>query len=275
LGLSEAELKAFTDFEKRGWDRAADPYHRHWGSLSQQSAEAMLDAARVGKGSRVLDVATGAGYVAAAAAARGAHAVGLDFSAAQVDLARATYPGVVFEQGDAEALPLADGSFDAIVVGFGVNHLPHPERAFAEAFRVLDHGGIFAYTVWAAPKPGEGFGIVLRAIENHGDKSVSLPPAPPYFRFADAEEARRVFEATGFVEPRTRIVDQFWWHDGPDQVFDAFHEGAVRATAMLRGQPEAAREKIRTVVRGEVERLRRDGQYVVPVPAALSWGRKP
>jgi hypothetical protein len=58
-------------------------------------------------------------------------------------------------------------------------------------------------------------------------------------------------------------------------VLDAFNEGAVRATAMLRGQPAKARDKIRAAVRAEVERLRQNGKFVVPVPAALSWGRKP
>ena len=275
MALSETELKAFSDFEKAGWERAADAYHRHWGALSEQSAEAMLDAAKADKGSYVLDIATGAGYVAAAAAKRGARAVGLDFSQAQVDLAKAIFPNVEFRQGDAEDLPFEAETFDAVVVGFGVNHLPHPEKAFTQALRVLRSGGVFAFTVWAAPIPGQGFGIVLGAIEKYGDKSVTLPPAPPYFRFADADEARRIFEAAGFVEPGTRIVGQFWRHDTPDQVFDAFHDGAVRATAMLRGQPDAAREKIRAVVRAEVERLRQGGKYVVPVPAALSWGRKP
>jgi SAM-dependent methyltransferase len=56
----------------------------------------MLDAARVKKGSTVLDIATGTGYIAAAAANRGAHAIGLDFSQAQVDLARSLYPHIEF-----------------------------------------------------------------------------------------------------------------------------------------------------------------------------------
>lgn len=275
MTMSETELQAFKDFEKTGWDGAANPYHHHWGSLSRQSAEPMLDAARVTKGSRVLDIATGAGYIAAAAAKRGARAIGLDFSQAQVDLAKATFPEAEFRQGDAEDLPFDANSFDAVVIGFGVNHLPHPERAFSQAFWVLRSGGFFAYTVWAAPKPGEGFGIVLGAIAAHGDPGVKLPPAPPYFRFADAAEARRAFEQTGFVEPGTRLVDQFWRHETPDQVFDAFNEGAVRATAMLRGQPAPARDKIRAVVRSQVELLRRNGKYVVPVPATLSWARKP
>lgn len=127
MTLSELELQVFSSFEKTGWDRAADPYHHHWGDLSRQSAEPMLDAARVTKGSTALDVATGAGYIAAAAANRGAHAIGLDFSQAQVELARSLYPHIEFRQGDAENLPFDERIFDAVVVGFGINHLPHPE----------------------------------------------------------------------------------------------------------------------------------------------------
>ncbi len=63
--------------------------------------------------------------------------------------------------------------------------------------------------------------------------------------------------------------------ESPDELFDAFHEGAVRATAMLRSQPAEARENIRSAVRAEVERLRVDDRFVISVPAALSWARKP
>jgi SAM-dependent methyltransferase len=154
-------------------------------------------------------------------------------------------------------------------------HLPHPEQTFAETYRVLRSGGFFAFTVWATPKPGEAFGIVFGAIQEHGEQGAMLPPAPPYFRFADPEEVRNVFERTGFVEAGTCLVPQCWHHDTPDQVFDAFNEGAVRATAMLRAQPAETREKIRTNVRAQVERLREGDKYVVPVPAALSWARKP
>jgi cyclopropane fatty-acyl-phospholipid synthase-like methyltransferase len=93
MSLPESDLDTFKAFEKAGWERAANPYHQHWGNLSRQSAEATVDAAGVAPGTRVLDVATGAGYVAAEAARRGAHAIGLDFSSAQVELARATFAG--------------------------------------------------------------------------------------------------------------------------------------------------------------------------------------
>jgi SAM-dependent methyltransferase len=275
MPLSEDQLAAFVAFERDGWARAAEPFHRLWGPLTRQSAEPLLDAAGVGPGSRVLDVASGAGYLSAAAAARGAEATGLDFAPEQVALAGRNFPGVRFREGDAEDLPFGAGQFDAVVIGYGVNHLPHPERGIAEAFRVLRRGGRLAFTVWAPPQPGEGFGIVLGAIAEHGDPGVMLPPAPPYFRFADPAEVHPVLLAAGFREPQTRLVPQAWQHDTPDRLFEAFGEGAVRATEMLRSQPEAARERIRTAVRSAVEPLRHGDGYRIPVPAALSSARKP
>jgi SAM-dependent methyltransferase len=275
MPLSESESSAFSAFEKAGWEKAAEPYHHHWGTLSAQSAEPMLDAAGVAAGKDVLDVGTGAGYVAAAATRCGANAVGLDFSAAQVELARKRVPAAIFRQGDAENLPFENASFDAVVSGFTVNHLPHAERTFAEAWRVLRPGGRFAYTVWAQPGARDGFGIVLKAIEAFGSPNASLPPAPPYFRFADEREARAVFASSGFVDVSFALVPQVWRHRSPDDLFDAFDRGAVRATAMLRAQPPEVRERIRGAVRAKVEALQSDGVCIIQVPAALASGRKP
>jgi ubiquinone/menaquinone biosynthesis C-methylase UbiE len=75
-----------------------------------------------GQGTRVVDVTTGAGYAAAAAADRGAEVIGIDFSATQVALARQRYPSLEFREGDAGALPFPDGAFYAVVSNFGMPH---------------------------------------------------------------------------------------------------------------------------------------------------------
>jgi SAM-dependent methyltransferase len=272
--LSESERRAFGEFEKRGWEKAADPYHHHFGVLTRQSSEALLDAACAQAGSKVLDVATGPGYVAATAHQRGADAIGLDFSPTQVELARKNYPGIEFQQGDAENLPFKPGLFDAVVVGLCLLHLPNAERAVAEAFHVLRAGGRFAATVWAKPEHNPAFRIILGAIERHGTK-VDLPPGPSFFRFADAEEAGRVLLAAGFVEPQTQLVPQYWRLASPDDLFAAFSEGSVRAAAMLRAQPEQTYQMIRLAVREEVLAFAQDGVYVIPAPVALSSAKKP
>src|SRR5215207_4822907 len=96
-------------------------------------------------------------------------------------------------------------AWEGRVWGIVKAHLPEPEQAFREAFRVLRSGGRMAFTVWAAPKQGEGFGIVLGAITEHEVPDPSLPPAPPYFRFADAAETHSVFASAGFIASATSI----------------------------------------------------------------------
>ena len=123
----------FHDFEHAGWERASEHYGDAFGALTIQTADAVLNAAGVASGTRMLDVATGPGYVAGAAAARGARAVGVDFSASMVAHARIIYPAVEFQEGDAEAIAFPDGSFDAVVMNFGMLHLARPERAMARA----------------------------------------------------------------------------------------------------------------------------------------------
>src|SRR6516162_6555136 len=97
-------------------------------------------------------------------------------------------PSLTFEDGDAERLPFGDGTFDAVVMNFGMLHLARPERAIAEAHRVLVPGGRYAFTVWAGPDQAVGFGMVLRAIEGHGRTDIRLPEGPPFFQFSNPDE---------------------------------------------------------------------------------------
>src|SRR2546426_1217657 len=109
---------AFRQFEHKGWQEIASRYDRGFASVTTQSVTPLLDAARVAKGARVLDVACGPGYAAAAAAARGAIATGVDFSSEMVAEARGRYPGIEFLEGDAEQLAFSNSNFDAVVLNF-------------------------------------------------------------------------------------------------------------------------------------------------------------
>src|SRR5262249_22676865 len=151
-----ANSDAFHDFEQAGWQRAAEHYPDAFGSLTSQAAGPLLDAVRAGPGVRILDVATGPGYVAGAAAARGAGVVSIDFSPAMLERARRDHPHVHFREGDAESLPFPDRRFDAVVISFALLHLARPDMALAEARRVLAPGGRLAITVWAGPDEAIG-----------------------------------------------------------------------------------------------------------------------
>src|SRR5262245_39026675 len=86
--VSNIDLDAFRQFEHDGWQQIASRYHAGFAAVTTQAISALLDAARVTQGTRVLDVASGPGYVAAAATARGAVATAIDFSSEMVEEAR-------------------------------------------------------------------------------------------------------------------------------------------------------------------------------------------
>lgn len=111
--------------------------HHHWRRRA-------ADLARVRRGARVLDVATGTGDLAIELAARvgpEGEVVGLDFSEAMLERARQKAPEIRFQAGDALQLPYPDASFDAATVGFGARNFTDPERGIAEMARVVRPGG--------------------------------------------------------------------------------------------------------------------------------------
>lgn len=266
---------AFRAFERAGWESVPRAYDDCFARLTSQSIEPLLDAGDVRAGMEVLDVATGPGYAAAAAAKRGAGVVGVDFSLAMLEEARRQHPAIEFRAGDAEQLPFADESFDAVVMNFGLLHVPRPERAMAQALRVLRPRGCFAFTVWAPPEQALGLGLVLRAVQLHGDMSVPLPPGPPFFRFSDPAECERVLLEAGFVAARVTQVAQVWRMDSPDALFEHFLQGTVRMSALLRAQTAQALAAIRDELRDASAACRKGDVIEMPMPSVLASAARP
>jgi len=266
---------AFHDFEHAQWEGAVDAYHAGWGGLTAQAIPPVLDVLDVGDGTRLLDVATGPGYLAGEAAARGADALGLDFSAAMVARARSLHPSVTFQEGDAQALPFDDASFDAVAMNFGVLHLARPEAAVAEACRVLRPGGRYGFTAWADPGRAAGFAIVLDAVRRCG-RPVDLPAGPDFFRFSEPAVCEAALRAVGFGDVHVQRLDLRWRLGSPEDLFRAFHLGTARTGALLRGQDAEALARIAAAVRGGAAPYRRsDADLVVPMPALLASGSRP
>jgi ubiquinone/menaquinone biosynthesis C-methylase UbiE len=261
---------AFHDFEQRGWQRAAAHYPDTFGALTAQAAEPLLDATHVRAQTRLLDVATGPGYVAAAAARRGAHVTGIDFSPAMIDEARRRYPALDFGAGDAQALADADASYDAVVMSFGLLHLERPELALAEAKRVLRAGGRYGFTVWDAPERARGFGIVLEAMKTYGRLDVGLPDGPPFFRFSDHAECRRALAAAGFSTFDVTTVPLVWRLREADELFAAALDGGVRTSAVMQAQTPDALARIREAIHEGAERYREGITIALPMPIVLA-----
>ena len=267
---------SFREFEHAGWEKLPQQYDRAFGRLTVQAIPALLDAVFLKKGTKLLDVATGPGYVARAAAERGADALGIDFASAMVASARELHPELQFEVGDAEALAFRDASFDAVTMNFGLLHLGRPERALAEAQRVLRPGGRFAFTVWATPDQARGFGIVLAAIQKHGDLSAPVPAGPSFFRFSDASECQRTLQQAGFRAPQFTTVPQTWGLDSAADLFEFMLGSTVRTGALLRAQAPEALDAIRKEVEEEALIHKSAGTGIaIPMPAVLASATRP
>ena len=270
-----ADNSPFREFEHAGWESVAQPYHDGFGSLTTQSIGPLLDTVGARGGIDLLDVASGPGYVAAAAAQRGAKAVGLDFSAAMVAQARERHPTIEFREGDAEALPFADESFDAVAMNFGLLHLGRPEQALAEMYRVLRSGGRTSFTVWARPEEAVGFGIVLQAIETHGNFNVPLPSGPPFFRFSDPQESHKALLEAGFRNSHVERIPQIWRLHSPDALFEIMKEATVRTRGLLKAQSAEALDAIRIAIRDAATAYEKEGMIELPMPAVLASAVKP
>jgi demethylmenaquinone methyltransferase/2-methoxy-6-polyprenyl-1,4-benzoquinol methylase len=109
-------------------------------------------AAVVHPGDRVLDACCGTGDLALADAEAGGLVTGVDFSEPMLERARKKSDAIEWLAGDALALPFADGSFDAVTVGFGVRNLDDLERGLAELRRVLKPGGRLGILEITRPK---------------------------------------------------------------------------------------------------------------------------
>jgi SAM-dependent methyltransferase len=266
---------AFNAFEAAGWEQRAQAYDRFFHPLTSRLVAPLLDAASVMAGTRVLDIATGPGYVAGEAAARGAEVVGADVAEAMVALARRLHPDVDFRQADAHALPFEDSSFDAVVGNFAILHLGRPEQATAEFVRVLGPGGRLALTAWDKPDRALFLGVLVGAFAEAGaTPPVDVPSGPDFFRFASDEEFDALFGDQGLDDRRVQTIEFTLSVPSAGEYWDGLLGGTVRLSALVLGQPEETQRRIREAFDRRMEEFRERDGFVLPVSAKLASGRK-
>jgi len=267
--------QSFGNFEHDGWETVSKGYDQHFANLTSQSVGALLESAKVSRGNKVLDVCCGPGMITEAAIARGAQAIGIDFSAAAVDIARSNVPDAEFHEGDAQSLPFEDNMFDSVVCGFGIIHLPDPQKALVEMLRVLRPAGRVAISVWEPPNPNNGFGLLFGSIKANADMGVDLPHGPDFFQFSDPIKLTNALVETGFNEPTVDTVAQTWELRESRGLFTSIMEGAVRARALIAAQTEIVQESIsKSVAEGMEAYSASDGTYRVPMPALIGTAFK-
>jgi SAM-dependent methyltransferase len=196
------------------------------------TAELLWEAVDLRAGERVLDVACGNGNAALAAARRFCQVTGVDYVPALLERARqrAAAEGLeaTFQEADAEDLPFADASFDAVLSTCGAMFAPDQERTAAELLRVCRPGGRIGMVNWV---PDGYVGELFRAIGRH------LPPPPglrPPVLWGSQDRLRELFgPEVGIAAPHRIFLWRFPSAEHQAEFFATFHGPTNRALATL------------------------------------------
>ena len=198
------DLHAVTQLQQQIWSKGD---FAHVAPVIQIVADRLVDAVDVLPGERVLDVACGSGNAAIAAARCYADVTGLDFVPALLDRARvradAEFLPVELVEGDAQALPFPDASFDVTLSCFGVMFAPDQELSAAELLRVTRPGGRIGLANWL---PTGFVADIFRSTSRY------LPPPPglvPPVAWGTEERLRELFgDGISSLETRQLVCTQ-------------------------------------------------------------------
>ncbi|MEV4813844.1 class I SAM-dependent methyltransferase [Micromonospora avicenniae] len=267
-------MTRFDDREREQWAGRAEAYARSFGRLCAYPAQALLDAADVTGGARVLDGGTGPGTVAALATARGATVTAVDAEASMIATARTARAASHFTQAALPLLPFPAGVFDAAVANFVINHVGDPRAAVSELRRVVRPGGHVAITIWPYPQPP------LQRLWRQAYEAAGGPPRPDLPQVAAGRNFDRTPEGlTGLLrgaglEPARcetlswvhRTDPQDWWA-GPEAGLGQLGLLLHGASADLRRRARDAYDRLTDRYRGP------DGLLGLPTAALVAAGR--
>lgn len=276
---SSFDAHRFKALERAGFNRIAARYADGAG-LRGALADALLEAAGLEPGQRVLDLASGPGLLAQRAAAL----VQPDGEVLATDIAEGMLAegarrnpqrtGLLFAAADAEHLCVGDAGIDRVLAGLALFMFPHVEQALAEIHRVLVPGGRLALSVWAER---DAVPLISRA----QDCIARLLPAPrvarpSVFRFGNVTVLEALLRTAGFDDVRIASCELSCRFDDADAYWQAFLDLAGGAAEALARLPEPTQQTLRAAVSAELKAHRdADGGYVVPARALVATARRP
>jgi SAM-dependent methyltransferase len=238
------------------YDAGASAYDRLTGRWSRMYIPGVLGAAEVSTGSHVLDVATGTGDAAIVAAdlvGSTGRVVAVDISAPMLHEAVAKAAGrqIEFMEADAQSLPFAEGTFDALVCLFGLMFLPDQVAALRAFRRTLRPNGAVVVTCWdrSARAPFAGLAAEALSAQLREDREDLLRP----FSLSDPQANVALFQAAGFTDVRIALetqVSQFTSFN--DDFWEPIEAGGGRLGQAYLGLPVEAREAVRQEVFGRL-----------------------
>jgi len=258
--------------EGKGVDPIA--YDQYIGRWSRLFVPALLDAARVGIGQRVLDVATGTGEAAQAALLRTGPSgivVGADVSEAMIACARQRVSGpFVPLVMDAQSLAFEDGSFDSVICQLGLMFIPEPGRALAEFRRVLRPGGRVAVCVIAESSKAPMWGFLAESLgrqlpQRRRDLALS-------FSLAAEGHLRSLLEQAEFAQIEITRESRSDTLQSLDEYWAPIETGVGLMPRIYRSLAPGARQTVREEVTTQLLRFEQKGKLTLSVEMLIGTG---
>jgi len=255
-------------------DRSA--YDRYVGDWSRLFVPTVLAAAEVTTADRILDVATGPGEAAALALSQVGPAglvVGADISLAMLDAAHTRFVGARFRPvvADGQALPFADGTFDAVLCQLGLMFFPDPAQGLHEFRRVLRPRRRAAVCVVSTRERAPMWGVLAEILSRY------LPDQQEVLRLiftlADAGRLERLLATAGFREIRVTRETREHSFASFDDYWDPLEEAPGSLAQAYRALPDARRQAVREEVRTRLAPFEANGRLVMRAEMLIGAGR--
>jgi SAM-dependent methyltransferase len=217
-GTAKFDPVKYKETTREQWQEAAKAWHRWGPSLEEwlgQVTEIMLDMAGIGLGSRVLDVAAGAGGQTIAAARRvgpDGYVLATDISSNILEFTANSARQVGLSNVetcvmDGESLEeLKEGSFDAVISRVGLIYFPNQQKALAGMRRALKPGGKIAAVVYSTPENNKFFSVPISIIRRRAQLPPPLPGQPGPFSLGNPRVLEEVFESAGLTEVHSQVL---------------------------------------------------------------------
>jgi len=276
-----ATLEEQKEQQRAQWSASAPGWEKYVGWLEEQIgmvSERMLDAVRVGVGTRVLDLACGSGEPSVTAAKRGAKVTAGDLSPEMVASTkrRAASAGVEMDVRviDLEHIEFPDGTFEVVTCRFGLMFAPSPERATAEMHRVLAANGRFALCVWDEPAKNPFFTGMGQLVQQYTNAPPPDPKAPGVFRLAAPGELERVLRAGGFTDITIEPVPLHFAFSSPQAYWDMQSELAAPLKAAIATLPPDRSAALKKAVIEMAEKNVADGKVRFGAQPLIAFGTR-
>lgn len=265
---------------RQQWEDAAEAWHR-WGPVLEEwlgvATTRMLDAARVGPGTRVLDVAAGAGGQSVAAARRGAHVVATDISPAILTYAekQAADQGFALETVEADGERLGNrvgGGYDAVVSRLGLIYLPDQRTAVSGFRDVLADGGRVSVVVYSTPDRNDFFAAPVSVIRARAGLRAPAPGLPGPFSLGSPGVLEDLLTQAGFHDVTVETLDAPLRLASAGECLRFERESFGALHQMLAGVPAEEREDVWDEVHQVLRQYHADDGFVGPCELLIGSG---